>query len=128
MIKEIALLRDQVADITPQTLVVSDTAALILPVHQAVDHAREAMRGAGKIGTTGRGIGPAREDKVARRAVRLGDLASEETLRDKLAPTAHHNARLRAAGEDEPTWPRCWTGCWRSVTRSCPLPGRAGGC
>ena len=59
LIKEIALLRDQGADITPQTLVVSDTAALILPVHQAVDHAREAMRGAGKIGTTGRGIGPA---------------------------------------------------------------------
>ena len=102
LIKEIALLRGQGADITPDSLVVSDTAALILQLHQAVDHAREAMRGAGKIGTTGRGIGPAYEDKVARRAVRLGDLASEDTLRAKLeAMAAHHNVWLRAAGEDE---------------------------
>ena len=102
LIKEIALLRDQGAEISPDTLVVSDTAALILPLHQASDHAREAMRGAGKIGTTGRGIGPAYEDKVARRAVRLGDLASEDTLRAKLeAMAAHHNVWLCAAGEDE---------------------------
>ena len=102
LIKEIALLRSQGAEISPDTLVVSDTAAQILPLHQAVDHAREAMRGAGKIGTTGRGIGPAYEDKVARRAVRLGDLASEDTLRAKLeAMAAHHNVWLRAAGEDE---------------------------
>ncbi|MEC8550719.1 MAG: adenylosuccinate synthetase, partial [Pseudomonadota bacterium] len=102
LISEIALLREQGADITPETLVVSDTAALILPLHQAVDHAREAMRGSGKIGTTGRGIGPAYEDKVARRAVRLGDLASEETLRAKLAAlAAHHNVWLKAAGEPE---------------------------
>ena len=102
LIKEIALLRDQGAEISPDTLVVSDTAALILPLHQAVDHVREVMRGAGKIGTTGRGIGPAYEDKVARRAVRLGDLTSEDTLRAKLeAMAAHHNVWLRAAGEDE---------------------------
>ena len=102
LIKEIAQLRKQGAQITPDTLVVSDTAALILPVHQAVDHAREAMRGAGKIGTTGRGIGPAYEDKVARRAVRLGDLTSEDTLRSKLEVlAAHHNVWLRAAGEAE---------------------------
>ena len=102
LVSEIALLRDQGAEITPDTLVVSDTAALILPVHQAVDAAREALRGAGKIGTTGRGIGPAYEDKVARRAVRLGDLASEGTLEAKLAAlTAHHNIWLKAAGEPE---------------------------
>ena len=102
LFKEIALLRSQGAEISPDTLVVSDTAALILPLHQAVDRARETMRGAGKIGTTGRGIGPAYEDKVARRAVRLGDLASEDTLRAKLgAMAAHHNVWLRAAGEDE---------------------------
>ena len=51
LVAEIALLREQGAEITPQTLIVSDTAALILPLHQAVDAAREAMRGAGKIGT-----------------------------------------------------------------------------
>ncbi|MEK9710547.1 MAG: adenylosuccinate synthase, partial [Alphaproteobacteria bacterium] len=77
-----------------------ESAALILPVHQAVDAAREALRGAQKIGTTGRGIGPAYEDKVARRAVRLGDLASESTLADKLdALVAHHNVWLAAAGQ-----------------------------
>ena len=102
LVSEIALLREQGAEITPDTLVVSDTAALILPVHQAVDAAREALRGAGKIGTTGRGIGPAYEDKVARRAVRLGDLASEDTLDAKLAAlAAHHNIWLKAAGEPE---------------------------
>jgi len=100
LLKEIDLLRSQGAEITPQTLLVSESAALILPVHQAVDAAREALRGAQKIGTTGRGIGPAYEDKVARRAVRLGDLASESTLADKLdALVAHHNVWLAAAGQ-----------------------------
>ena len=80
----------------------SEAAALILPVHQAVDAAREALRGEKKIGTTGRGIGPAYEDKVARRAVRLGDLASESSLADKLdALVAHHNVWLVAAGQQE---------------------------
>ena len=100
LLKEIDLLRSQGAEITPHTLLVSESAALILPVHQAVDAAREALRGAQKIGTTGRGIGPAYEDKVARRAVRLGDLASESTLADKLdALVAHHNVWLVAAGQ-----------------------------
>ena len=100
LLKEIDLLRSQGADITPQTLLVSESAALILPVHQAVDAAREALRGEQKIGTTGRGIGPAYEDKVARRAVRLGDLASESSLADKLdALVAHHNVWLVAAGQ-----------------------------
>ena len=102
LLKEIDLLRSQGADITPQTLLVSESAALILPVHQAVDAAREALRGEQKIGTTGRGIGPAYEDKVARRAVRLGDLASESSLADKLdALVAHHNVWLVAAGQPE---------------------------
>ena len=80
----------------------SESAALILPVHQAVDAAREALRGEQKIGTTGRGIGPAYEDKVARRAVRLCDLASESSLADKLdALVAHHNIWLVAAGQPE---------------------------
>ena len=102
LLKEINLLRAQGADITPRTLLVSESAALILPVHQAVDAAREALRGEQKIGTTGRGIGPAYEDKVARRAVRLGDLASESTLADKLdALVSHHNVWLLAAGQPE---------------------------
>ncbi|MDA9930609.1 adenylosuccinate synthase [Alphaproteobacteria bacterium] len=101
LVAEIKLLRSQGAQISPETLIVSDTAALILPVHQAVDGAREAaLRGDAKIGTTGRGIGPAYEDKVARRAVRFGDLNSETTLRNKLEVlAAHHNVWLAAAGE-----------------------------
>ena len=61
LLKEIDLLRSQGASITPETFLVSESAALILPVHQAVDAAREALRGEQKIGTTGRGIGPAYE-------------------------------------------------------------------
>jgi len=100
LIKEIATLRDQGVEISSESLVVSDTAALILPIHQEVDRAREVMRGAERIGTTGRGIGPAYEDKVARRAIRVGDLANADTLRDKIAAlTAHHNVWLKAAGE-----------------------------
>ena len=99
LLSEIKLLRSQGAEITPDTLLVSDSVALILPVHQAIDAAREAARGDAKIGTTGRGIGPAYEDKVARRAVRLGDLASRDTLAEKLAAmAAHHNVWLRAVG------------------------------
>ena len=101
LISEIALLRSEGATITPQTLVVSESAALILPVHQAIDAAREVARGDAKIGTTGRGIGPAYEDKVARRAVRLGDLSSPDTLAVKLAAmAAHHNVWLAAVGHD----------------------------
>ena len=100
LLKEIGLLRSQGASITPETFLVSESAALILPVHQAVDAAREALRGQQKIGTTGRGIGPAYEDKVARRAVRLADLASESALADKLDTlVAHHNVWLKAAGQ-----------------------------
>ena len=100
LLEEISILRSQGAAISPASLLVSESAALILPVHQAVDAAREALRGAGKIGTTGRGIGPAYEDKIARRAVRFGDLASENVLTEKLvALVAHHNVWLAAAGQ-----------------------------
>jgi len=101
LVSEIALLRGQGAVINPETLLVSESVALILPVHQAIDAAREAARGDAKIGTTGRGIGPAYEDKVARRAVRLGDLASPDTLAAKLkAMAAHHNVWLAHVGHD----------------------------
>ena len=99
LLKEIGVLRGQGAIISPTSLLVSESASLILPVHQAVDAARELLRGAEKIGTTGRGIGPAYEDKVARRAIRFGDLASESLLTKKLdALVAHHNVWLDAAG------------------------------
>src|SRR6185295_7812857 len=68
----------------PAQLRISEACPLILPHHVAVDQAREAARGENKIGTTGRGIGPAYEDKVARRAIRLQDLFKPERFADKL--------------------------------------------
>lgn len=102
LLSEIETIRDQGVDISPETLMVAENAALILPVHQAIDRAREVARGSAKIGTTGRGIGPAYEDKVARRAIRVCDLAEPEILSAKLDQLlTHHNAYLRGVGEPE---------------------------
>ena len=99
LLREIETLRGQGVAVSPDNLIVSESVSLILPVHVEVDQAREARRGAGKIGTTGRGIGPAYEDKVARRGVRLSDLRNPELLAERLAALAdHHNVWLEAAG------------------------------
>ena len=77
-------------------LQISEACPLILPYHQAIDIAREAAKGAGKIGTTGRGIGPAYEDKVARRAIRLQDMLYPKRLAEKLAEVLDfHNFVLK---------------------------------
>ncbi len=83
--------------VTPESLKIAENAPLILPVHGMVDRAREAAAKPGtKIGTTGRGIGPAYEDKIARRAIRVCDLADPEILQQKLQHLLHHhNALLR---------------------------------
>jgi len=99
LLREIETLRGQGVEVSPDNLIVSESVSLILPVHVEVDQVREARRGAGKIGTTGRGIGPAYEDKVARRGVRLSDLRNPELLAERLAAlAAHHNVWLEAAG------------------------------
>jgi adenylosuccinate synthase len=104
LVKEMATLKGQGVSVSPQNLMISTSAPMILPVHQRIDLAREAQRGDAKIGTTGRGIGPAYEDKVARRGLRMGDLYDMAALKDKTAALlAHHNVWLRAAGEDEVT-------------------------
>lgn len=101
LLSEIKRLRQQGVEISPKNLMVSESVPLILPVHKLVDQAREAARGTLKIGTTGRGIGPAYEDKVARRGLRLSDLYDQTLMRDKLAVlTAHHNIWLDAADSD----------------------------
>ena len=83
-------------------LKISEACPLILPYHVALDHAREAAKGAQKIGTTGRGIGPAYEDKVARRAIRVGDLAAPELLDERIdLLLLHHNALLRGLATAE---------------------------
>ncbi len=82
---------------------ISDACVLILPYHVALDKARELARGDAKIGTTGRGIGPAYEDKVARRAVRFGDLFDEKKLRAKLTEVLkYHNFVLQQYHQQEP--------------------------
>ncbi len=99
LLAEIARVRAQGLKVTPETLRIAENATLILPVHGALDRAREAQRGERKIGTTGRGIGPAYEDKVGRRAIRMCDLAEPETLAMKLDDLLlHHNVLLSGLG------------------------------
>ncbi|MHA6723385.1 adenylosuccinate synthase [Sphingomonas sp. RS2018] len=93
---EIARLADQGVTVTPEVLTLAETCPLILPFHRDLDALREDASGAGKIGTTRRGIGPAYEDKVGRRAIRVCDLAHLDALGPQLDRlTAHHDA-LRA--------------------------------
>ncbi|MCH8154237.1 MAG: adenylosuccinate synthase [Proteobacteria bacterium] len=103
LVDELDRIRALGVAVTPDTLRIAENAALILPSHGAVDRAREAAAGGtARIGTTGRGIGPAYEDKVGRRAVRLCDLADEAYLSERLdALLAHHNLLLRGLGAEE---------------------------
>jgi adenylosuccinate synthase len=101
LLSEIARVTAQGLSVTPQNLRIAENVPLILPVHPALDIAREKARGASAIGTTGRGIGPAYEDKVARRAIRLSDLAEPEVLAHKLDELLlHHNTLLRGLGAE----------------------------
>ena len=93
--EEIAKLRGQGVDITPENLMVAENTPLILPVHGELDRAREAQNTVAKIGTTGRGIGPAYEDKVGRRAIRVADLADRETLEKRIDRLLQHHDTLR---------------------------------
>jgi adenylosuccinate synthase len=96
---EIARIGVQGVVVGPDLLALADNAVLILPLHRDLDQAREAQAGAGKIGTTGRGIGPAYEDKVGRRAIRVADLAEPESLPTKIERLlAHHGALRRGLG------------------------------
>ncbi len=86
-------------NVTPDNLRIAENAPLILPIHSMVDKSAENKRGSAKIGTTGRGIGPAYEDKIARRAIRVCDLADTEVLREKVENLlAYHNILLQANG------------------------------
>src|SRR5246500_5235160 len=102
LVEEIETMRGKGLDISPENLKLADNAALILPSHGALDRAREQRRGDNKIGTTGRGIGPAYEDKVGRRAIRVCDLADPQALEWRVDDVLlHHNALLRGLGEPE---------------------------
>jgi adenylosuccinate synthase len=102
LIGEIDAICAKGVEVTPETLKLADNAALILPSHGALDRAREQRRGEKKLGTTGRGIGPAYEDKVGRRAIRVCDLADPQALEWRVDDVLlHHNALLRGLGEAE---------------------------
>jgi len=102
LIAEIEAMREKGVRVSPDNLRVAENATLILPLHGEIDRAREAALGATRIGTTGPGIGPAYEDKVGRRAIRVSDLADRALLEQRVARLLiHHNALRRGLGHDE---------------------------
>ena len=99
---EVARLAEQGVSVTPDTLQIADTCPLILPFHRDLDALREDASGSGKIGTTRRGIGPAYEDKVGRRAIRVCDLAHLDSLGPQLDRLCAHHDALRAGFGEPP--------------------------
>ena len=101
LVDEIERLRGQGVEVTRDNLRIAENATLILPLHRELDALREAAAGAGKIGTTKRGIGPAYEDKVGRRAIRVMDLQNLQTLQGKIERLLTHHNALRRGLEEE---------------------------
>ncbi|SFL22057.1 adenylosuccinate synthase [Shimia haliotis] len=96
LMNEIATVREQGVEISPETLMIAENTPLIMPFHGELDRAREEHASKGtKIGTTGRGIGPAYEDKVGRRAIRVADLADAATLEARVDRALQHHDPLR---------------------------------
>ena len=95
LFSEIEKLAGQGVAISTENLMIAENTPLILPLHQDLDRLREEAAGASKIGTTGRGIGPAYEDKVGRRTIRVADLGDEETLDSRLDRLLAHHDPLR---------------------------------
>ena len=103
LVKEIETVRAQGVEISPDTLMIAENTPLILPLHGELDRAREDAASKGtKIGTTGRGIGPAYEDKVGRRSVRVADLADAATLEARVDRALQHHDPLRRGLGIEP--------------------------
>lgn len=102
LLDEIETVRGQGVEINADNLLLAENATLILPVHPALDIAMEEARGSKKIGTTGRGIGLAYEDKVARRGIRVCDLAHSDYLKERIENMlSHHNVLLKGMGASE---------------------------
>src|SRR5210317_1762341 len=100
LLDEIKEIREKGVEVSPENLMISEAANLILPFHREMDEIREDAAGKGKIGTTRRGIGPAYEDKVGRRSIRVMDLRSENNLDQRLETVLlHHNAIRKGLGK-----------------------------
>ena len=97
LLKEIDALKKLGINITKKNLIISSSITLILPIYSIIDNLRESQSGKKLIGTTGRGIGPAYEDKIARRSLRLYDLKDKKLVKDKVKHIVdHHNIWLKA--------------------------------
>ena len=113
LIKEIKQLEDKNIKISPKNLIISDSAFLILPIHQLIDEIREKNHGSQKIGTTGRGVGPAYEDKVGRRGVRICDFFDKEDFETKIKKIYDfHNVWLHALGEKKQNYKNIINELW----------------
>ena len=102
LLTEIDTIQVQGVNVTPSNLLIAENAPLILPLHKELDIAREKALGKAKIGTTGRGIGPAYEDKVARRAIRVGDLCEPDILDQRISKLLMHHNTLRRGMDEKP--------------------------
>ena len=101
LLDEIKEIKSKGVKVNEENLIISEAATLILPFHREMDEIREDAAGKSKIGTTRRGIGPAYEDKVGRRSIRVMDLISEENLDNRLeAVLVHHNAIRKGLGKE----------------------------
>ncbi len=102
LLDEIDEIKSKGVEVNPNNLILSEAATLILPFHKEMDEIREDAAGKSKIGTTRRGIGPAYEDKIGRRSIRVMDLASENNLDKRLdVVLSHHNAIRKGLGKTE---------------------------
>ena len=102
LLDEIDEIKSKGVEVNPNNLILSEAATLILPFHKEMDEIREDTAGKSKIGTTRRGIGPAYEDKIGRRSIRVMDLASENNLDKRLEVVlSHHNAIRKGLGKTE---------------------------
>ena len=99
---EIDALAEQGVRVSPENLVIAENAPLVLPLHKELDAFREQRAGSHRVGTTKRGIGPAYEDKVARRAVRVADLASPASLDPMMDRLLDHHDTMRAGYGADP--------------------------
>ena len=106
-------------------LKISEACPVILPYHVAIDKAREAKRGENKIGTTGKGIGPAYEDKVARRAIRIADLLNEKRFAEKLKENLeyHNHVLVNYLGADPIDFQQTYDDAMAQVERLRPMVG-----
>jgi len=101
LLEEIEEIKSKGVEVSENNLIISDSATLILPFHRELDEIREDAAGNSKIGTTRRGIGPAYEDKIGRRSIRVIDLNSEDSLDQKLKTVLlHHNAIRKGLGKE----------------------------